>query len=190
MRRCSWANASEMEKVYHDQEWGVPTYDNITLFEMLNLEGQQSGLSWQTILNKRQTYREAFFNFDPFKIATMDDHDIDRLMLNPGIVRYRLKIQAIIKNAKAYVALSKSEDFAHYLWSFVNHTPQVSDIQTLGDVPAQTELSQIISKDLKKRGFAFVGPTTVYAFMQAVGMVNDHENACFKKGEHNDTTNN
>ena len=190
MKRCAWANASELEMQYHDEEWGVPNHDNRMLFEMLNLEGQQAGLSWQTILNKRATYREAFFNFDPYQIAMMDEADIDALMLNAGIIRYRLKIQAIIKNAKAYVELSKKEDFSHYLWSFVNNTPCINDVKTIRDVPSQTDLSLKLSKDLKKRGFAFVGPTTVYAFMQAVGMVNDHDNACFKKGVNHVKTNN
>lgn len=181
MERCSWAQHSEIEKEYHDKEWGIPTRDDRLIFEMLNLEGQQSGLSWKTILQKRETYREAFHNFNPELIALMDETDILNLLDNPGIIRYRLKIEAIIKNAKAYLKLIETQSFSDYIWSFVDNAPIVNSIESSNDFVNQTEISQKLSKDLKKRGFAFVGPTTMYAFMQAIGMVNDHENLCFRK---------
>lgn len=181
MERCNWAKHSDIETHYHDTEWGVPSHDDRMLFEMLNLEGQQSGLSWKTILQKRETYRQAFHNFDPHLIALMDESDIVELLSNPGIIRYRLKIEAIIKNAKAYLKLVETQNFSAYIWSFVENTPIVNDINGSHEFVNQTEVSQRLSKDLKKRGFAFVGPTTMYAFMQAVGLVNDHENTCFRK---------
>ena len=181
MKRCFWAKHSDIEKEYHDTEWGVPCYDDRMLFEMLNLEGQQSGLSWKTILQKRKSYREAFYNFNPDKIVEINEEEIESLLLNPGIIRYRLKIEAIIKNAHAYIKLREESTLSDYLWKFVNNEVIVNDIGPDTVFLTQTKISQEISKDLKKRGFAFVGPTTIYAFMQAVGMVNDHENDCFRK---------
>lgn len=181
MIRCRWALSSDIEKEYHDLEWGVPCYDDRLLFEMLNLEGQQSGLSWKTILQKRQAYRDAFYDFDPYKIAKMGEEDILKLLDNPGIVRYRLKIESIIKNAKAYVELVKAGSFSDYLWSFVENKPINNIVEDFRDIPTQSDISLKLSIDLKKKGFSFVGPTTMYAFMQAVGMVNDHEDRCFRK---------
>lgn len=175
--RCKWAEkATELDQYYHDTEWGKPNFDDIYLFEMLNLEGQQAGLSWTTILNKRETMREAYAGFIPKDVL---DIDVEALLLNPGIIRHRLKIEAVIANAKAFLALEETgQSFSDYIWSFVDNTPIVNHYEEMGDVPASTDLSVMISKDLKKKGFKFVGPTTVYAFMQAVGMVNDHTLDC------------
>lgn len=181
MQRCKWAQASEIEMHYHDNEWGVPCFDDRLLFEQLNLEGQQAGLSWKTILMKREAYREAFHQFNPDKIDTMSKDDVDKLLLNPGIVRYRLKIEAIIKNARAYKNLTESQSFSDFIWSFVNNEPIVNSIHEDMAPVTPTDVANSLSKALKKHGFSFVGPTTVYAFMQAVGMVNDHEDSCFRK---------
>lgn len=178
MTRCAWANGSDMMKTYHDNVWGKPVFDDLELFEMLNLEGQQAGLSWSTILARREGYREAFGNFNPYEIAKYTEEDVERLLLNPGIIRNRLKVNAIIRNARAFCKLVDEIAFSDYLWSYVNHTPLVNHHESMETVPASTELSERISKDLKKRGFTFVGPTIIYAFMQAVGIVNDHLDDC------------
>lgn len=179
--RCPWAR-SELERCYHDDEWGVPSRDDRHLFEMLTLEGAQAGLSWETILKKRDGYRRAFARFDPRKVARFKSADVKRLMNDPGIVRNRLKIESTINNAAAFLRVQKEfGSFAKYLWAFVGDRPIVNRVRTLKDVPAETDLSRQISKDLKKRGFRFVGPTVIYAFMQAVGVVNDHVEACFRR---------
>ncbi|EXJ10804.1 DNA-3-methyladenine glycosylase I [Nitrincola nitratireducens] len=182
--RCAWCSDDPLYQAYHDDEWGVPVHDDRHLFEMLTLEGAQAGLSWITILKKRESYREAFANFTIPLVADFDDADIERLMLNPGIVRNRLKITSVINNARA--ALSVQAEFGSldaYLWRFVDGKTLQNAWKTLSEVPAQTPESQAMSRDLKKRGFNFVGPTICYAFMQAVGMVNDHTVDCFKYGD-------
>ncbi|WP_265498677.1 DNA-3-methyladenine glycosylase I [Providencia rustigianii] len=173
--RCHWVNQDPEYIAYHDNEWGKPTKDSLQLFEMICLEGQQAGLSWYTILKKRQGYRELFHQFVPEKVVLMNDSDIERLMQDPRIIRNRLKINAIIENAKAYLDMQKNgEDFSTFIWESVNHQPIVNKWTESSQVPAETELSKNLSKTLKKRGFKFVGSITCYAFMQATGMVNDH----------------
>jgi DNA-3-methyladenine glycosylase I len=177
--RCPWTGISDPEYArYHDEEWGVPLVDDRALFEKLVLEGFQSGLSWLTILRKRENFRRAFHNFDAAKISRYGERDILRLMADAGIVRNRLKIEATIDNAKAYMALSKKMPFSHFVWGFLEGPPVQNRLATLKDAQAQTELSKRISKALKGEGFRFVGPTTVYAFMQSSGMVNDHLVSC------------
>jgi DNA-3-methyladenine glycosylase I len=177
--RCSWAT-SELMIRYHDEEWGVPVHDDHRLFEFLILEGAQAGLSWETILNKRENYRAAFDGFDAEKIARYDARKLAQLMKNPGIVRNRLKIASAVRNAQAFLRVQKEFDsFDRYVWQFVDGCPRVNSGQ---QVPARTTESDAMSKDLKKRGFNFVGSTICYAFMQAVGMVNDHAAKCFRKG--------
>lgn len=179
MNRCGWVNQDPLYIDYHDHEWGVPVYDDLLLFEFLNLEGAQAGLSWYTILKKRENYRQAFDQFDPEKIARYDDKKIAELLTNEGIVRNRLKINAVIANAKAFLQVKKEcGTFSKYIWSFVDGKPIQNHFKTLDEVPASTEMSEKFSKDLKKRGFKFVGSTICYAFMQAVGMVNDHVETC------------
>lgn len=179
MNRCGWVNQDPLYIEYHDKEWGVPVYDDRLLFEYLNLEGAQAGLSWYTILKKRENYREAFDQFDPDKIVEYDAQKIEELLNNPGIVRNRLKIQAVIANAKAFKRIVEEfGSFQTYIWSFVDGEPIVNHFQEMKEVPASTERSDRLSKDLKKRGFKFVGSTICYAFMQAVGMVNDHIVTC------------
>jgi DNA-3-methyladenine glycosylase I len=177
--RCSWANPANPRYIaYHDHEWGVPCHDETTLFEMLNLEGAQAGLSWETILNKRDSYRLAFDGWDAEKIARYDDAKVAALLADPGIVRNRLKVAAAISNARAYLRLREQGlTLNDYLWSFVDGAPIVNDWQA-GGRPARTELSDRISKDLSRRGFKFVGSTIVYAYMQGIGMVDDHDPAC------------
>jgi DNA-3-methyladenine glycosylase I len=177
--RCTWANMANPRYIaYHDHEWGVPCHDETTLFEMLNLEGAQAGLSWETILNKRDSYRAAFDGWDAEKIARYDDVKVAGLLANPGIVRNRLKVAAAINNAKAYLAMREEGlTLDRYLWSFVDHQPIVNDWPD-GARPARTELSDRVSKDLGKRGFKFVGSTIVYAYMQGIGMVDDHDRGC------------
>lgn len=175
LTRCHWVNQDPEYIAYHDHEWGKPTYDNLTLFEMICLEGQQAGLSWYSILKKRQGYRDLFHHFDPEKIASMNEDDIERLMQDTRIIRNRLKINAIIANAKAYLAMKENgEDFSTFIWQFVNGQPIINGWELSSQVPAETELSKLLSKALKKRGFKFVGSITCYAFMQATGMINDH----------------
>ena len=180
--RCAWVPAGDpLYVAYHDEEWGVPSHDDRHLFEMLILEGAQAGLSWSTILRKREGYRKAFSNFDPAKVARFDAHTIERLLRDPGIVRNRLKVESAVANARATLAL-RAEDgsLATYLWSFSGGKPVRNRWRSLDAVPTETAESRAMSKDLKRRGFRFVGPTVCYAFMQAVGLVNDHVVACFR----------
>ena len=179
MKRCDWAGELPIYVDYHDKEWGKPQFDEQKLFEKICLEGQQAGLSWITVLKKRENYRAAFFHFAPSKIAQMDEADLDRLMQNEGLIRHRAKLAAIVTNAKAFMAMKeRGENFTDFIWAFVNHQPQINDVPNLASVPAQTAVSQAMSKALKKKGFVFVGPTTCYAFMQSMGLVNDHLNDC------------
>ncbi len=175
MKRCEWAGNDALLRAYHDEEWGVPSHDEAHLFEMLILEGAQAGLSWATILKKRAAYRAAFDGFDPEKMARYTPKKIEKLLADPGIVRNRLKVQAAVSNAQAYLKLRDERGgLAPYLWDFVDGEPVVNRFRTLSEVPAQTPVSEAISRDLKKRGFRFVGPTICYAYMQSVGLVNDH----------------
>jgi len=180
--RCAWANpANPRYLAYHDEEWGVPCHDETRLFEMLNLEGAQAGLSWETILNKRDNYRIAFDRWDAGKIARYDAARVAALLGNPGIVRNRLKIAAVIANAQAYVRLrDETGGLDAFLWPFIDGMPIRNAWRALKDCPAKTPLSERISKELAKRGFKFVGPTIIYAYMQAIGMVNDHCVDCFR----------
>ncbi len=180
--RCQWAaNSSELDKEYHDTEWGVPCFDDTTLFEFLILEGAQAGLSWTTILNKREGYRKAFSQFDAKKIARYSDSKIEKLLENPNIVRNRLKVNATVINAKCFLAVQKEYGtFAEYIWQFVGGKPIQNSWKTQQQVPVSTKESDAMSKDLKKRGFKFVGTTICYAYMQAMGMVNDHTTDCFR----------
>ena len=180
-RRCGWAEGGDpLYARYHDEEWGRPSRDDRHLFEMLILEGAQAGLSWITILRKRENYRRAFDGFDPRKMAAYDARRVARLLRDEGIVRNRLKIEAAIANARAFLATQKEfGTFARFLWGFVGGKPLVNRPRALGDVPARTDVSDALSKALKKRGFKFVGSTICYAFMQATGMVNDHVDGCF-----------
>jgi len=182
-QRCQWANpANPLYLAYHDHDWGVPCHDETTLFEMLNLEGAQAGLSWETILNKRENYRVAFDGWDAKKIARYDEKKVAELLANPGIVRNRLKVAATIANARAYLILKKEiGGLDPYLWGFVNGKTIVNRYGSGSVLPAKTELSERISKDLAKRGFKFIGPTIVYAYMQSIGMVDDHSADCFKR---------
>ena len=177
--RCPWANSSDLYIAYHDDEWGVPVHDDRRFFEFLILEGAQAGLSWSTILNKRNAYREAFDRFDPERVARFDDRRIERLMANAGIVRNRLKIESAVANARAFLSVQREYGtFDRYVWEFVDGKPVVNRHRTLSTVPARTAQSEALSKDLAKRGFRFVGPTIMYAFMQATGLVNDHLVKC------------
>jgi len=181
--RCGWAR-SEPNISYHDAEWGVPLHDDRGLFEFLILEGAQAGLSWETILKKRDNYREAFDGFDAGRVARYTPKKVERLMANPGIVRNRLKIESAISNARAFLDVQKEAgSFDAYIWGFVGGKPRVNTVRGMGDVPASTSESDAMSKDLKKRGFRFVGTTICYAFMQATGMVNDHALDCFRYRE-------
>jgi len=178
-KRCSWCLGSELYIDYHDNEWGVPCYDARALFEMLSLEGAQAGLSWITILNKRENYRRLFANFDATKVARFTVKKIDKLVADAGIVRHRQKIEAVVTNAKLVVQMEKEgESITDFLWSFVDFAPIQNKHKVMATVPSSTERSTLMSKALKKRGFKFVGPTTCYAFMQASGMVNDHMTSC------------
>jgi len=182
--RCEWAGNDPLCGAYHDEQWGVPVQDDQHLFEMLILEGAQAGLSWRTILNKRPAYREAFDQFDIATVAAYGQRDVDRLMSNPGIVRNRLKIQSAIKNARGTLAIQDElGSLDAYLWQFVEGSPVQNAWASMADIPTQTAQSEAMSKDLKKRGFSFVGPTICYAFMQAVGMVNDHTTDCLRYTE-------
>ena len=169
---------------YHDEEWGTPSHDDVHLFELLTLEGAQAGLSWSTILNKREGYRRAFAGFDPAAVARFGAKDVERLLADPGIVRNRLKVESTIANASRVLAMQAEHgSFAAYLWAFVGGEPIVGGFRSLSELPAETELSRALSKDLKRRGFRFVGPTVCHAFMQAVGLVNDHTVDCFRYAE-------
>jgi DNA-3-methyladenine glycosylase I len=177
--RCDWANKSKLEQDYHDKEWGVPVHDDRKLFKMLLLEGKQAGLSWNTILAKMDTLCKAFDDFDPEILITYDESKVEELLKDNGIIKNRLKVNAVIHNAKAYFKLCEEcGSLDRYLWAFVDNEPIINTWETLEQVPASTPLSDQISKDLKKRGFKFVGTTTIYAFMQGVGMVNDHLTSC------------
>ncbi|HTL54387.1 MAG TPA: DNA-3-methyladenine glycosylase I [Candidatus Limnocylindrales bacterium] len=183
MQRCSWPT-TDLNIAYHDNEWGLPVHDDRVLFEFLILEGAQAGLSWTTILNKRENYRRAFNRFDPRKIVRYDAAKIRSLLRDPGIVRNRLKIKAAVQNAKAFLAVQKEfGSFDAYIWRFVGGSPIVNQRRNLKEVPARTAESDAMSKDLLRRGFKFVGSTICYAFMQAVGMVNDHQVDCFRHAE-------
>ena len=184
MQRCAWAEGSDLYRSYHDREWGVPLHDDRGLFEFLILEGAQAGLSWSTILKKREGYREAFAGFEAERVARYTEDDVARLLAHPGIVRNRLKINAAVANAKAVLAVREEcGSFDRYIWRFVPDGPLQNRWTRLGDIPAATPASEAMSRDLKWRGFRFVGPTICYAFMQAVGMVNDHLIGCFRWGE-------
>ncbi|MBE7550715.1 MAG: DNA-3-methyladenine glycosylase I [Anaerolineales bacterium] len=184
VRRCDWVGADPLYLAYHDQEWGVPLHDDRRLFEMLILEGAQAGLSWITILRKRDTYRQAFDNFEAVKIAGYNERKIETLLANPGIVRNRRKVEAAILNARACLAVQQEfGSFDAYIWQFVGGQPRQNAWRTLAEIPVQTPESEEMSKDLLKRGFKFVGPTICYAFMQATGLVNDHLVNCFRYKE-------
>jgi DNA-3-methyladenine glycosylase I len=181
--RCEWAVGSdELMLAHHDEEWGVPSHDDRHLFEMLTLEGAQAGLSWSTILRKREGYRKAFAGFDPATVAGFGSRDVERLLADPGIVRNRLKVESTVNNAARVLDVQDElGSFDAYLWAFVDGEPIVNGWRTLAELPSETELSSAIARDLKRRGFRFVGPTVVYAFMQSVGMVNDHTVDCFRR---------
>jgi DNA-3-methyladenine glycosylase I len=182
--RCVWAGSDSLSVAYHDEEWGVPVHNDHTLFEFLILEGAQAGLSWSTILNKRENYRRAFVNFDPRRVALYDEAKVAELLADPGIVRNKLKVGAAIQNARAFLAVQEEfGNFAAYIWRFVGGQPRQNAWQSLAQIPAATAESEAMSKDLRRRGFNFVGPTICYAFMQAVGMVNDHTIDCFRYQE-------
>ncbi len=179
-KRCPWMiSTNPLYIKYHDEEWGRPVHDDRVLFEFITLEGAQAGLSWETVLNKRAHYQKVFKGFDPKKVAKLTAKDVAKLMLDPGIVRNRLKIESTITNAQAFLAIQKEfGSFDKYIWSFVNGKPIRNRLKKSGDYPTRTEVSDTISKDLKKRGFRFVGTTIIYAFMQAVGITNDHSVQC------------
>lgn len=182
--RCSWCESSDLYKKYHDTEWGVPVYDDQQLFEFLILETFQAGLSWITVLKKRENFRLAFDFFDYKKIAIYDEEKFEELIQNAGIIRNKLKIKAAISNAQAFMEIQKEfGSFSKYIWGFTNGKPIQNNFNTLAEIPATTPLSDTISKDLKKRGFKFVGSTVIYAHMQATGMVNDHITSCFRYKE-------
>ena len=181
LNRCPWAGSDPLYQAYHDDEWGVPAHDDRTLFEFLILEGAQAGLSWITILRKRDAYRRAFAGFDVATVAAFDEERIATLLADPGIVRNRLKINAAVGNARAFLAVQREfGSFDAYVWGFVGGQPLVNTPTTLAEVPAETAESRALSADLKRRGFRFVGPTIMYAYMQAVGLVNDHLVTCFR----------
>lgn len=184
IHRCPWCEGSELYRAYHDSEWGVPVHDDRKQFEFLILEGAQAGLSWSTILNKREGYRAAYADFDPVKVAAYDESKIAELLNNPGIVRNKLKVRASITNAQHFLEVQKEfGSFDHYIWGFVNHSPIINHFKDMSEVPATSSESDALSRDLKKRGFKFVGSTIIYAHMQAVGMVNDHLTTCFRYHE-------
>jgi DNA-3-methyladenine glycosylase I len=183
-RRCAWAGTDPRMIAYHDQEWGVPVHDDRLLFEFLTLEGAQAGLSWQTILNKRDAYREAFAGFDPAKVARFYSRRIERLLTNPGIVRNRLKIESTVSNARVFLEVQREAgSFNNFVWGFVGGAPKTNHWRSLRSVPARTRESDALSDALRRRGFRFVGSTICYAFMQATGLVNDHVVSCARYGE-------
>ena len=180
-KRCAWCGTDPLYIKYHDEEWGVPAHDDRHLFEMINLEGAQAGLSWITILKKRENYKKLFDNFDAYKISKYSENKIEMLLQNPGIVRNKLKVNSVVTNAKAFLKIQKEfGTFDKYIWQFVGGKPIKNRFKTLSNLPTKTEISDAMSKDLKKRGFKFVGSTICYAFMQATGMVNDHTSECFR----------
>lgn len=181
VKRCGWANYSELEIAYHDNEWGSPVHDDITHFEFLLLEGAQAGLSWHTILQKRDNYRKAFKEFDPIKVSAFKDKQIQALLNNPGIVRNRLKVNSAVTNARCFREIqAKHGSFDTFIWNYVDGKPIVNRWKSMDQVPATTDLSETISKDLKKSGFKFVGPTIIYSYLQATGLINDHLTSCFR----------
>ncbi len=180
VNRCAWCGEDELYVKYHDEEWGVPVKDDQKMFEVLILESLQAGLSWITILRKRENFRKAFDNFDVDKMATYDEKKVEALLQDSGIIRNRQKINAAIKNAKQTIALRAEGGLANYFWNWVNNKQIQTNCKAMSDVPAKTELSDAIAKDLKKRGFSFVGSTTIYAHLQAAGLVNDHVQECFR----------
>lgn len=182
-RRCGWAGFDPLYVAYHDTEWGVPERDSRVLYEKLMLDGFQAGLSWITILRKREAFRAGFKGFDPEAVARFTQADVERLLADPGIVRHRGKIEAAIRNAQGWIAIEEREGFSHFLWKHLDGRAQQNRFRDLGEVPAETPLSQRISKELKKAGFTFCGPTIVYAFMQATGFFNDHLVDCFRHEE-------
>lgn len=184
MKKCDWCLGKDIYEEYHDTEWGVPEYDDQKLFEMLCLEGAQAGLSWITVLQKREHYRKVFDGFDAKKMAKYSDKKREKLLQDPGIIRNKLKVNAFIVNAQQYLRIQKEQgSFSDYIWSFVDHTPIINKFKSMADVPANTPISDQMSKQLKKDGFKFIGSTIVYAFMQASGMVNDHMTSCFRYKE-------
>lgn len=179
--RCEWCAGDETYKKYHDEEWGEEEHDDRMLFELITLEGAQAGLSWITILKRREGYRKAFDNFDVKKIIKYDEEKIQELILNPQIIRNKLKIRSVVKNAKVFIEIQKEfGSFDKYIWKFVNYKQIKNKFETIKDLPAKTKLSDEISKDLKERGMTFIGSTIMYAYMQSIGMVNDHTKNCFK----------
>ncbi|MFV0431929.1 MAG: DNA-3-methyladenine glycosylase I [Alphaproteobacteria bacterium] len=184
-KKCRWALGSPLEEEYHDNEWGQPKYDDAILFEMLVLEGAQAGLSWRTILYRRKGYRAAFDGFNVQKVAQYNEEKQEELRNNPAIIRNRLKIKSAVNNAQKFIEVQKEfGSFSQYFWNFTNHKPIINKRKTMSDVPATTELSDKISKDMKKRGFSFVGSTIIYAYMQSIGMINDHLLTCPAYGKH------
>ena len=184
LNRCGWCEGDELYEAYHDNEWGVPVYDDDTIFEFLILETFQAGLSWITVLRKRENFREAFDDFDYKKIANYSEEKIQELLQNPGIIRNKLKIRATVTNAKAFMEVQKEfSSFSKYIWDFVDGDPIQNEVEDYKNAPATTDISDKLSKDLKKKGFKFVGSTVLYAHMQATGMVNDHEISCFRHSE-------
>ncbi len=183
-QRCGWCGNDPLYVAYHDEEWGVPVFDDLTLFEFLILEGAQAGLSWSTILKKREGYRQAFDGFDPAIVARYDDRKTAELLEDPGIVRNRLKVASAVSNAQAFLEVQNEHgSFSDYIWSFLDGRPIQNSWRSIAEIPAKTPLAETISRDLRKRGFRFVGPTIVYAHMQATGMVNDHLVDCFRHRE-------
>lgn len=182
--RCAWAGERPLDVEYHDREWGVPVRDDQALFEMLTLEGAQAGLSWSTVLAKRDGYRRLFAGFDPARVARFTPTRVERLLADPGIVRNRLKVESTVANARAVLAVQKTHgSLTAFLWQFVNDAPVQNRWRSLTEIPAQTDTSKQMSRELKRAGFRFVGPTICYALMQAVGMVNDHETGCYRHAE-------
>jgi DNA-3-methyladenine glycosylase I len=190
VKRCKWADYDDLMSKYHDDEWGQPVHDDQVLFEFLILEAMQAGLSWATILKKRENFRRAFDEFDYNKIAEYSEQKVEELLNDKEIIRNRLKIKAVITNAAAFLRVQEDfGSFDKYIWGLVNNKPRINKFKTLDELPAKTEQSEQMSKDLKKKGFKFVGPTICYAFMQAVGMVNDHVTSCFRYPEVNESLN-
>lgn len=180
--RCRWCGDDPLYQAYHDTEWGVPSYDDDSLFEMLILEGAQAGLSWITVLKRREGYRRAFSNFSAVEVAAYDDADVERLLLDEGIIRHKLKIKSAIKNAQVFLSIQKEfGSFSQYAWSYVDHKPIDLHYKKQEDVPVTIGIAEALSKDLKKRGMSFVGPVIIYSFMQAAGLVNDHVAECFTR---------
>lgn len=180
LKRCEWVSQEQIYIDYHDKEWAIPQYDNHKLFEKICLEGQQAGLSWITVLKKRECYRQCFHQFDPQKVAAMTEQDLDELVKNPGLIRHRGKLEAIVNNAKAYLKMQQEgDDFSTFIWSFVGGKPIINHYENSYDAPTRTDASDAMAKALKKKGFKFVGTTICYAYMQSMGLINDHTQGCF-----------